>query len=49
MISHNESLEMENPWTMEFSEVLTPESEEKDSQMSMRPSFVKYHARLMPL
>ena len=31
MISHNESLEMENPWAMEFDEKPTLESIEKDS------------------
>jgi hypothetical protein len=30
-ISHDESLEMENPWAMEFREAPTLESEEKDS------------------
>ena len=31
MISHDESLEMENPWAMEFCEAPTLESDEKDS------------------
>jgi hypothetical protein len=31
LISHDESLEMENPWAMEFSEAPTLESEGKDS------------------
>ena len=31
MISHDESLEMENPWAMEFCEAPTLESSEKDS------------------
>jgi hypothetical protein len=31
MISHNESLEMENPWAMEFCEAPTLETEGKDS------------------
>jgi hypothetical protein len=31
MISHDESLEMENPWAMEFCEAPTLESEGKDS------------------
>ena len=31
MISHDESLEMENPWAMEFCEAPTLESKEKDS------------------
>jgi hypothetical protein len=31
MISHNESLEMENPWVMEFCEAPTLKSGEKDS------------------
>ena len=31
MISYDESLEMENPWTMESGEPLTLESKEKDS------------------
>ena len=31
MLSHNESLEMQNPWAMEFCEALTLESDEKDS------------------
>ena len=31
MISHDESLEMENPWAMEFCEALTLESDEKYS------------------
>ena len=31
LIFHDASLEMENPWAMEFCEVLTLESEEKDS------------------
>ena len=31
MLSHDESLEMENPWAMEFCEAPTLESSEKDS------------------
>ena len=31
MISHDESLEMENPWTMEFDEAPTLESKENNS------------------
>src|SRR6185437_8416789 len=31
MLSHDESLEMENRWAMEFCEALTLESDEKDS------------------
>ena len=31
MISHDESLEMENIWAIEFYEALTLESERKDS------------------
>ena len=31
MIFHDESLEMENPWAIEFCEVPTQESDEKDS------------------
>ena len=31
MISHDESLEMENRWAMEFCEAPTLESDEKDS------------------
>ena len=31
MISHDESLEMENRWAMKFCEALTLESDEKDS------------------
>ena len=31
MISHDESLELENPWAMEFDEAPTLESKEKDS------------------
>ena len=33
MISYDESLEMENPWTMESGEPLTLESKEKDSSI----------------
>ena len=49
MLSHDESLEMENRWAMEFCEAPTIESDEKDSQMSMRPSSLKYHAHSMQL
>ena len=31
MIFHDESIEMENPWAMEFDEALTLECKEKDS------------------
>ena len=31
MLSHNESLEMENTWAIEFCEAPTLESDEKDS------------------
>ena len=52
MISYNESLEMENPWAMEFDEAPTLESKEKDSLDDMGVSSLKYHknfAHLMPL
>jgi hypothetical protein len=48
MISHDESLEMENSWAMEFCEAPTLESEGKDS-IDEHKKYHKNHARSMPL
>jgi hypothetical protein len=49
MISHDESLDMENPWAKEFCEAPTLEFDEKDSKMSIGLSSLKYHAHSMQL
>ena len=43
MIFHDEPLEMENQWAMEFCEVPTLESEKRIPQMSMGVSLLTYH------
>ena len=40
---HDESLEMENQWAMEFCEAPTLESEKRIPQMSMGVSLLTYH------
>jgi hypothetical protein len=52
MIFHDESIEMENPWAMEFDEAQTLESEGKDSTDelgSFTLELPQNHAHPMPL